>query len=102
LVVTGTDESSILTYYFGEEWIPAGSDPLNTAIIELPVLETVRQISGTTDVDDGTILAFEIDADDGAGNITYPDNTITVNFAYDNPHTALELENLRLSLMGST
>jgi len=38
-------------------------------------------------------LAFEIDADDGAGNITYPDNTITVNFAYDNPHTALELEN---------
>ncbi len=93
LVVTGTDESSILTYYFGEEWIPAGSDPLNTAIIELPVLETVRQISGTTDVDDGTILAFEIDADDGAGNITYPDNTITVNFAYDNPHTALELEN---------
>jgi len=91
LVATGTDNSSILSYYLFGANKAAGIDPANTSTFTYNILEVVLDGTGTTNWEDGTIFVDDLVAEDGAGNVGVGERVFLV---YDNPNTKVGLGNL--------
>ncbi|HHY83812.1 MAG TPA: hypothetical protein GX505_14205, partial [Clostridiales bacterium] len=92
LVATGTDNSSILSYYLFGKNEAAGIDPANTATFTYNILEMVLDTTGTTNWGDGGAISGYLEAQDGAGNVGASE---PVYLIYDNPDTPVQLDNLR-------
>jgi len=92
LVATGTDNSTILSYYLFGANKAAGIDPVNTATFTYNILQMVLGGTGTTNWEDGTIFEDYLEAEDGAGNVGVGE---PVYLIYDNPDTPVQLDNLQ-------
>ncbi|NLG95397.1 MAG: S8 family serine peptidase, partial [Acetomicrobium flavidum] len=92
LVATGTDNSSILSYYLFNADEAAGIDPANTATFTYNILEMVIDTTGTTNWGDGGAVSGYLEAQDGAGNVGVGE---PVYLIYDNPDTPVQLDNLQ-------
>jgi len=92
LVATGTDNSTILSYYLFGANKAAGIDPVNTATFTYNILQMVLGGTGTTNWEDGTIFEDYLEAEDGAGNVGVGEPVILV---YDNPNTKVGLGDLQ-------